>query len=45
VLKFNDKYEIILNLMEATRLRKVGTEATKGWKSKEKQLEEHVGAN
>jgi len=31
--------------MAATRLKKDGTGATKGWKSKKKQPEEHVAAN
>ena len=35
----------MLNLMAATGLIKVGTGATKGWKSKRKQLKEHVAAD
>ena len=34
-----------MNLMAETRLKKAATRATKGWKSKKKKLEEHVGTD
>ncbi len=48
ILHFYPLNELISNLMPATGLKKVGTGATKGWKSKtfEKiQLGEHLETN
>ncbi len=48
ILHFYPLNELISNLMPATGLKKVGTGATKGWKSKkfEKiQLGEHLATN
>ena len=46
---FYGKYSLILTLMAAIHLKKVGTGATKGWKStwcesNYKKLEEHLTA-